>query len=59
MTGDLKNIIKINREIDEVFKNIKGIAESYLSINYPEAPDPDDYIDAIEEQIKKYREVTK
>lgn len=59
MTSDLKDIVKVNREIDEVFKNIKGIAESYLSISYPEAPDPDDYIDTIEEQIKKYREVTK
>ncbi len=25
MTNDLKDIVKINREIDEVFKNIKGI----------------------------------
>lgn len=24
MTNDLKDIVKINREIDEVFKNIKG-----------------------------------
>ena len=44
--------------IDNIFKNIEGIAKSYLEISYPEAPDPDVYIEKIQDQIKKYLQIT-
>lgn len=52
------DLIKLNREIDNIFKNIEGIAKSYLEIRYPEAPDPDVYIAKIQDQIEKYLQIT-
>lgn len=52
------DLIKLNREIDNIFKNIEGIAKSYLEIRYPEAPDPDVYIEKIQNQIEKYLQIT-
>jgi hypothetical protein len=52
------DLIKLNKEIDNIFKNIEGIAKSYLEISYPEAPDPDAYIEKIQDQIEKYLHIT-
>lgn len=52
------DLIKLNKEIDNIFKNIEGIAKSYLEISYPEAPDPDVYIAKIQDQIEKYLQIT-
>ena len=52
------DLIKLNKEIDNIFKNIEGIAKSYLEISYPEAPDPDVYITKIQDQIEKYLQIT-
>lgn len=52
------DLIKLNKEIDNIFKNIEGIAKSYLEISYPEAPDPDVYIAKIQGQIEKYLQIT-
>lgn len=52
------DLIKLNKEIDNIFKNIEGIAKSYLEISYPEAPDPDVYIAKIQCQIEKYLQIT-
>jgi len=47
-----------NKEIDKIFRKIETIAAEYLECIYPEAPDPDEYIDRIENQIKKYQKLT-
>ena len=52
------DLIKLNKAIDNIFKNIEGIAKSYLEISYPEAPDPDVYIAKIQDQIEKYLQIT-
>lgn len=52
------DLIKLNKEIDNIFRNIEGIAKSYLEISYPEAPDPDVYIAKIQDQIEKYLQIT-
>lgn len=52
------DLIKLNKEIDNIFKNIEGIAKSYLEISYPEAPDPDVYIAKIQDQIERYLQIT-
>ena len=51
------DLIKLNREIDNIFKNIEDIAKNYLEIRYPEAPDPDVYIEKIQDQIEKYLQI--
>lgn len=43
-----------SKQIQEIFKNIKGIVESWEMQSYPAAPDPDLYIEKIEEKIKEY-----
>ena len=43
-----------NNVIAEIFERIKVIAETYLSQGYPAAPDPDQYLEKIEEEIKNY-----
>ena len=50
-------LVEENQQIAGVFENIKEIAESYLSQGYPAAPDPDEYIEAIEQEIGKYNEL--
>lgn len=52
------DLIKLNKEIDNIFKNIESIAKSYLEISYPEAPDPDTYIAKIQDKIEKYLQIT-
>ena len=47
------------KEIWKIFEDIKGLAEGYLCRTYPDAPDPDDYMDKIEAEVKRYRELTK
>ena len=44
-----------NKEIDEAFRGIGILVEQYLSKKYPDAADPDDYIQSIETIIKAYR----
>lgn len=58
MSEQSDDLIKLNKEIDNIFKNIEGIAKSYLEISYPEAPDPDVYITKIQDQIEKYLKIT-
>lgn len=58
MSEQSDDLIKLNREIDNIFRNIEGIAKSYLEITYPEAPDPDVYIEKIQDQIEKYIQIT-
>lgn len=43
-----------NNKIAEIFMRIKVIAETYLNQGYPAAPDPDEYLGLIEEQVKNY-----
>ena len=43
-----------NNAISRIFERIKGTAENYLNQGYPAAPDPDQYVEMIEEQIKDY-----
>ena len=59
--GQLKQqptLAQENNEIAAVFERIKTIATVYLTQQYPEAPDPDQYIGQIEEQINKYNQLT-
>ena len=42
------------KKIQEIFKSIKGIIESWDMQSYPAAPDPNLYIEKIEEEIKEY-----
>lgn len=51
--GDIMNREEL-RKIHEIFNSIKGIIESYEMQSYPAAPDPNLYIEKIEEKIKKY-----
>ena len=54
MAETKKTLAQENNEIAEIFERIKTIATVYLTQEYPEAPDPDQYLEQIEEQIKKY-----
>ena len=43
-----------NNKTAEFFERTKTIATVYLTQEYPAAPDPDQYLEQIEEQIKNY-----
>ncbi len=51
------NLAERNEEIDTIFKRIIAVSEDYLERTYPDAPDPDVYIEIIEGLIDKYREI--
>lgn len=41
--------------IADIFSSIEGVAGDYLSRGYPDAPDPDVYIEKIEEEVNRYK----
>lgn len=48
-----------NQKIDEKFKAIMDIADTYLlSHTYPDAPDPDQFMERIEKKVAEYRELS-
>ena len=47
-------MLERNNRIGKIFENIKRLAEGYIDRPYPDAPDPDQYIDLIEEQVVMY-----
>jgi hypothetical protein len=49
-----KEYMEFCRRITRHFKNIRDIADTYLTTDYPEAPDPDIFMEEIEEEIKTY-----
>lgn len=53
----MKDIVSDNEKIDKCFKRVQCIADEYLSMNYPAAPDPDVYIERIEKVIQEYRKI--
>ena len=46
--------LKVCRLITEHFKAIRDIADTYLSREYPDAPDPDAHMNRIKNEIKLY-----
>lgn len=48
---------KQNQKIAEKFKAIRDIADTYLGITYPRAPDPDQFMEQIEKKIAEYGEL--
>jgi len=51
---EIESLTARNARIAEVFLCIKGLAEEYLDRPYPDAPDPDQYIDMIADAVVKY-----
>lgn len=52
-------LVQENKEIDKIFRQIELTCSEYLEFIYPEAPDPDVYIDEIEVLVNKYKELIK
>ena len=47
-----------NQKIDEKFKAIRDIADTYLlNHTYPDAPDPDEFMERIEKKLAEYGEL--
>lgn len=46
-----------NQRIAEKFKAIRDIADTYLDLTYPDAPDPDQFMEQIEKKIDEYGEL--
>ena len=43
-----------NQKIAEKFKAIRDIADTYLNLRYPDAPDPDQFMGDIDKKLVEY-----
>ena len=53
----MKNIepyIRLNRALSKRFENIRDIADGYVSAGYPAAPDPDECMAHIKDEVLGY-----
>lgn len=46
-----------NQKIAEKFKAIRDIADTYLNLRYPDAPDPDQFMADIDKKLVEYGEL--
>lgn len=46
-----------NQKIAEKFKAIRDIADTYLNLRYPDAPDPDQFMGDIDKKLIEYGEL--
>ncbi len=46
-----------NQKIDETFRAIRDIADTYLNQTYPGAPDPDQFMEQIGNKLAEYGEL--
>ncbi len=46
-----------NQKIADKFKAIRDIADTYLNLTYPDAPDPDQFMERIGKQLAEYGEL--
>jgi len=49
-----EDYVRLNRAISKRFENIRDIADSYVSAGYPAAPDPDEYMAHIKDEVIGY-----
>jgi len=54
-----EKLLERNQKIAEHFKKIKDIAETYLSRSYPDAPDPEIYMQSIQDEVNAYDDLIK
>ena len=46
-----------NQKIAEKFREIRDIADTYLNLRYPDAPDPDQFMGDIDKKLDEYGEL--
>jgi len=49
--------VKRVRATEIIFEEIKEIADDYLKVGYPEAPDPDYFMDKIKKKVEEYEKL--